>query len=240
MDNDSTCRLEDCSRPIKYKAGKLCNAHYLQWRRGKPFTRPRDRAIGECAFEDCGRVVTARGLCSGHYQQSIKGYELRRLNRGKHALTVRDAEGRKECQLCREWKPESAYRRHKSTSDGFQSRCRECYLREYDSDAARVRRLKRHYGLTEAEYDAMVVAQGDSCAICGTTDRQGKSWHIDHDHACCPGNKSCGKCVRGLLCAICNQGLGHARDDVSILASMIDYLNAHTTLKNPTRTRSAR
>ena len=236
-----SCTAPDCDRRVEtYVTKQLCSAHYLQQARGKPFTKPRERAIGICRFETCERAVSSRGLCGGHYQQELKGYELRELNRGKHAVTRRDAQGRKECQLCRAWKPESEYGANRSASDGLRGRCQDCYRATYDPGAVRARALKKKYNMTVAEYESLVAAQGDSCAICGTTDRRGKSWHIDHDHSCCPGDSSCGRCVRGLLCSICNQALGMARDDVAILASMIDYLNAHTTLMNPTRTRSAR
>lgn len=31
---------------------------------------------------------------------------------------------------------------------------------------------------------------------------------VDHDHACCSGDRSCGQCIRGMLCGSCNMGLG--------------------------------
>lgn len=37
----------------------------------------------------------------------------------------------------------------------------------------------------------------------------GQSYVIDHDHACCKGDYSCGRCVRGLVCNQCNLSLGH-------------------------------
>ena len=37
--------------------------------------------------------------------------------------------------------------------------------------------------------------------------------HLDHDHSCCPGAESCGSCVRGWLCASCNQALGMLGED---------------------------
>jgi hypothetical protein len=47
---------------------------------------------------------------------------------------------------------------------------------------------------------------------------------VDHDHECCPGKTSCGKCVRGLLCHHCNTALGYARNNPTILRALADYL----------------
>jgi hypothetical protein len=51
-----------------------------------------------------------------------------------------------------------------------------------------------------------------------------KRLSVDHDHACCSGEGSCGKCIRGLLCHKCNLALGAINDDINILQKMIDYL----------------
>lgn len=76
----------------------------------------------------------------------------------------------------------------------------------------------RQYGITAEDYDALRVAQDDTCAICGRPDPLSKSgvWHVDHCH-------STGR-VRGLLCTKCNTGLGLFEDDAARLASAIKYL----------------
>ena len=61
-----------------------------------------------------------------------------------------------------------------------------------------------NYGLTPESFDAMLAAQGGRCAVCPATDPGGSNWNIDHDHTCCPGPRTCGCCVRGLLCTGCN------------------------------------
>jgi hypothetical protein len=76
--------------------------------------------------------------------------------------------------------------------------------------------LKHKYGLTLEQYDAMWAAQGNACAVCGTTEMVGRGWHVDHCHT--SGN------VRGILCHHCNVGLGHFKDDVVNLERAIGYL----------------
>jgi hypothetical protein len=84
--------------------------------------------------------------------------------------------------------------------------------------------LKRVYGISEEEYESRVAAQGGVCAICGGGPVNGKRFCIDHDHSCCPGNASCGKCIRGLLCHTCNSGLGLLGDNAASVRRAADYL----------------
>jgi len=74
--------------------------------------------------------------------------------------------------------------------------------------------LRRRYGITGADFDAMVEVQGGTCAVCDQ-----KPEHVDHDH-------KTGK-VRGILCFNCNQALGNVRDDPDVLRGLIRYLRRH-------------
>lgn len=91
----------------------------------------------------------------------------------------------------------------------------------------RIRRVGVTYNLTPEQYKALVAScyknkQGDPlCMICVKF----KATQVDHDHKCCNGPYSCGKCVRGLLCGRCNNILGRMRDDVQTFRNAIQYLN---------------
>ncbi|MFJ4953210.1 endonuclease VII domain-containing protein [Streptomyces sp. NPDC088760] len=56
--------------------------------------------------------------------------------------------------------------------------------------------LKRNYGLTEAERDALIASQHGLCAICLAAPPA----HVDHCH-------KTGR-VRGVLCFNCNSAIG--------------------------------
>lgn len=147
----------------------------------------------------------------------------------------------KRCTKCGIVKILDEFNIQKDKSDQSASSCKEChrewYKRYYDDnlrtpetiDIRRKSHLKRRYNLTTEQFDAMLAAQNNKCAVC---ERELESrWHtnIDHDHACCPGKKSCGKCIRALLCSSCNQGIGYLQDSPEILLKAVQYLQSHAS-----------
>jgi hypothetical protein len=70
----------------------------------------------------------------------------------------------------------------------------------------RKRSVKCQYNLSHERHVALLEKQNYKCPISGLpVDLHS---HIDHDHTCCPGTKSCGKCVRGILYGKINSALG--------------------------------
>lgn len=79
-----------------------------------------------------------------------------------------------------------------------------------------IQRRAAIYGITPERIAALEEAAAGRCAICGTT--PDKPLGIDHDH-------TTGQ-VRGMLCGLCNLGLGYFKDSSDRLAAAITYLNA--------------
>lgn len=72
------------------------------------------------------------------------------------------------------------------------------------------------YGITEEGYNALLRTQGGVCATCKRGCKTHRRLSVDHDH-------ETGE-VRGLLCMNCNAALGLVGDDVTVLRSLIEYL----------------
>ena len=138
---------------------------------------------------------------------------------------------RKVCTSCGELKPPAAFHRHASSADGLHSSCRLCRngqeaarYRSRPHGYKRSRRLWHFYRMTEEDWASHWKFQVGRCASCNASLGTGTP-HVDHDHSCCPGERSCGGCVRGLLCRSCNLAIGIANDDPAVLRSMADYLD---------------
>lgn len=91
-------------------------------------------------------------------------------------------------------------------------------------EASRHHNLKRYYGLTGEEYGAMVAAQGGLCMVCKKPETamfngRPKAMHVDHCHET--------GVIRAILCGSCNQMLGNAKDDPSILRAAADYIEEY-------------
>ena len=81
-----------------------------------------------------------------------------------------------------------------------------------DPEKTRDTRLRTLYKMGVEDYNEMLEKQGHKCCICNGVNENGAYLSVDHDHSCCPGVKSCGKCVRGLLCHACNVSVGFMQD----------------------------
>jgi hypothetical protein len=102
------------------------------------------------------------------------------------------------------------------------------YVYKYKTTSyVRSRKLMNQYKITIAEF---VERSKNGCQICHAQPTE-RNLHVDHDHACCPSNKSCGKCVRGIVCARCNHLIGKyennlMRPDNPMKDKVIKYLEA--------------
>lgn len=94
------------------------------------------------------------------------------------------------------------------------------------ADEHRWYRIWNRYKLTKDDSIEILENQDWSCLIC-SSDIDTDSFVVDHDHGCCPGRKSCGKCVRGFLCQQCNKRLGFIEGDEQWLKAASDYLEAN-------------
>jgi hypothetical protein len=94
------------------------------------------------------------------------------------------------------------------TTVTVEAKCRDC--RRSDPVLSVVSsfcsNLRKHH-LTVEQYEEMLAAQEGRCGICREPEL---ALVVDHDHSCCPGRFSCGRCIRGLACYGCNNTLERA------------------------------
>lgn len=190
-----TCSVPGCTRTDVNKTQGLCHAHDQRRRRGKPLDGP---------ILDRRRVSWPEcqvGGCSRNTESKTgKGSRFCPVHQGQVRSGV--APG--------------IYR--------VQGLYKTCLVPGCEDPFRSNKLCNRHstrmrmYSLTPERFVEIITSP---CSICGGDDRI----HVDHDHACCSGEKSCGDCVRGALCSSCNLGLGAFKDDPGSLMAAIEYLS---------------
>jgi len=154
----------------------------------------------------------------------------------------------KLCVACTKKKPLKDFPIRKSCSDGYSTHCRLCTrerdksyrktyvernpearkdsVARYNQSAKKLKANRKwRFQITDEDVQAMLESQGGVCGLCTREFSNGETF-IDHDHACCPnrGKKTCGKCIRKILCRACNQGLGLLQDNPELLRQAADYI----------------
>ncbi len=135
----------------------------------------------------------------------------------------------KTCTKCKISKSIDNFTKSSNSKDKLRSWCKKCFA-DYDKNRRqqlspnykRGRTLVRYWpnlSPIEAflEYEKLLKTQNNACIICGNTKSiKTKSLVVDHCH-------NTGK-VRGILCDVCNLGLGYFKDDVELMKRAIKYI----------------
>lgn len=193
--------------------------------RGPRPTRAPQVKPTHCAMDGCDALLYARGWCKPHYEYHWR-FEQRvaeAFKRGGKPQRIDDPD-LKTCPKCEGQFPLTYY--PPSKRKNYVWVCHPCAMDRLSAErladrerfAAYRRNTYRSNGgryrghkITEETAAAMLASQGGVCPVC--TDpidlADTRQTAIDHDHSCCPGHLSCGKCIRAILCRSCNSLVGH-------------------------------
>lgn len=112
-------------------------------------------------------------------------------------------------------------RGHLSVRFTLTSNCKQCQ-QEYAKEHQTRLHLKKNFNLTETEYELILEKQHGVCAICKEEEtiidgqsKKKKPLSVDHCH-------TTGK-IRGLLCTLCNTGIGHFKNEPYLLRAAALY-----------------
>lgn len=123
----------------------------------------------------------------------------------------------KKCAHCKQKKDLKDFRKVSNQKDGYGYNCRECSCQQSKESKYRVR-----YGITLQEKELMFKNQNGLCALC--KEKIIGKICVDHDHKT--------EKIRGILCNICNIGIGLFNDDEKKLQLAINYLKRWNNYKN--------
>jgi hypothetical protein len=215
------CAVNGCEKFTEARG--WCSMHLKRWRKhGDPeYVRTPEKV--PCSIADCENPTKARGWCMAHYKRWKNHGDANWVPPVKEtkAPTQKRLETPKPCEMgdCGRFQVARGMCQH-HYSRWLRRESPQGVVSDWNW-----KRLTYDYGVDREWYEKTLADQGGGCAICGSTaPGQGERFSIDHDHGCCPGRKSCGRCVRGLLCRSCNLAIGLFEDNLGRVQSAASYL----------------
>lgn len=167
----------------------------------------------------------------------------------------------KTCARCATPQPYEKFYRNKNCKDGFRNVCKDCgktwreayaeknrehiaaRMREYRAKNAdrlkagqrayknkhaatlAAKKREKHTGFSPAYFAAALESQGFACAICKRDFLLLAKQQVHADHCHVTGRP------RGVLCQVCNTGLGKFSDDPAMLRKAAEYLEMFKGVK---------
>lgn len=171
-----------------------------------------------------------RGCIDGHRNKCNQCEEKRIRQRNLNGLETRlSAEYKsprtKICSVCKQEKQMGEFSKHSYSSDGYKGECKQCRSQSYYQRSSQQRNaaLQRIYGITQEQFNQMLIRQGGVCAICQEREtalnaKSGKIKPLSVDHNHITGE------VRGLLCQNCNAIIGYSNENKESLRTAVGYL----------------
>jgi Recombination endonuclease VII len=128
--------------------------------------------------------------------------------------------GQKWCARCQSVKSVDDFWKNKATKSGIHPHCKKCVYPDNQKRKTRAvmraTHLRKSYGLSLSDFQAMLDKQKGACLIC-LCDLSPKAC-VDHCHST--------GAIRGLLCDGCNNGLGRLKDSPALLRRAAEYLES--------------
>ncbi len=157
------------------------------------------------------------GLCASCYVT-----EVAKTAQCVKCTEVRKIQGKGLCRRCYLAQPEVRARKNEARRRRYQEnpvrRAAAALNKIKDPNAPQLqanRNRRFFYGMAPGQFEEMLADQDHKCWICKTSLIEARG-HVDHCH-------KTGK-IRGILCRLCNGGLGFFRDNPESLAAAIRYL----------------
>lgn len=228
---DSALRCSECLFPhlrnsTSYHYGCRCSdcRLFIEKRRVLSATQQ-----ARCAFAGCTQLKQRKKgsiYCAAHSWKRCRADGCENPRRAKQGAKYCDEHATMRngvlgslisCVICHNQATVTGTSRYKEI-------CNSCR----SGHQALMRRARDHNVSVDVLVDWVTNPECGLCRrrLCLSSGGFGEAFAIDHDHECCPGSESCGRCVRGLLCNGCNLSLGHCEKLIRVAgyAELNNYL----------------